>query len=120
LIAGYGGIQSILPGLLLAALAPLLLVGRAMYRARESLSVGISPLGAASGMLIAQALVLDPVVAYAHAIVLPSSSFTPGDWALFTISALSSGFYVTAMVSIARMAGSPVHVGSHRYEHPSN
>jgi len=79
-----------------------------------------SPLGAASGMLIAQALVLDPVVAYAHAIVLPGPSFTRGDWALLAISALSSGFYLIAMVSTARMADWPVRVGSHRHEHLRN
>jgi hypothetical protein len=114
LIAGYSGIQSIAPGVLLAAFVPLLLAGRARYRARGSLPVGISPLGAASGMLIAQALVLDPVVAYAHAIVLPGLSFTRGDWALLAISALSSGFYVTAMMSTARMAGSWVRAGYQR------
>lgn len=120
LIAGYGGIRGIVPGVLLAAIVPLLLVGRAKYRARGSLPIGVSPLGAASGMLIAWALVLDPIVGYAHAIVLPGLSFARSDWALLAISAVSSGFYVTAMVSTARMAGSRVHAGGHGYEHFGN
>ena len=88
------------PCLLVAVLAPLSLVAGSRYR-RHDWPAGLSPLSAASGMLIAQALVLDPIVAYAHAIVLPSAALTRVDWVLLAVSALSSAFYVSALTLAA-------------------
>jgi hypothetical protein len=81
-------------------LASLLLVAARRYRTHEW-PAGLSPLGAASGMLIVQALLLDPAAAYAHAIVLPGTALTRLDWLLLAASALSSAFYVSALASTA-------------------
>jgi hypothetical protein len=94
--------RGILPGVLMAVLAPLSLVAGSRYRVHDW-PAGLSPLSAASGMLIAQALVLDPIVAYAHAIVLPSTALTPLDWVLLVTTALSSAFYVSALTLAAPM-----------------
>ena len=106
LLTSYGSPGGLLPGAVLAGLVPLLLLGSGLDRARSSSPASLSPLGAASGMLIVLALVLDPIVASAHAIVLPGLSFTRLDWIFWATSALSSAFYVTAL-ALPLAAGAP-------------
>jgi hypothetical protein len=103
LIASYRPIQGSVAGALVAALAALLLGGD-LHRARVW-PPGPSPLSVAGAVLIAQALVLDPTVAYAHDIVLPGFSFTRLDWILIGTSALSSAFYMAAFTLAARTPG---------------
>ena len=108
LLTSYGSPGGLLPGAVLAGFAPLLLLGSGLNlnRARSSKPASLSPLGAASGMLIVLALVLDPIVASAHAIVLPGLSFTRLDWIFWGTSALASAFYVTAL-ALTTAAGTP-------------
>jgi hypothetical protein len=89
---------------LLAVLGAVLLAAGAVYRGRDW-PAGLSPLGVASGLLIVQALVLDPIVAYEHAIVLPSAAFSRLDWVLIATSVLSSAFYVSALALTASAPG---------------
>jgi hypothetical protein len=105
LLTSYGSPGGLLPGVVLAGFAPLLLFSTGFDRARSD-PARLSPLGAASGILIALALVLDPIVASAHAIVLPGLSFTRLDWIFWGTSALSSAFYVTAL-ALTTAAGAP-------------
>jgi len=97
LLTSYGVTGEIVPGVALAAVAPALLLNTGLYSARNAQAAGLSPIGVASGMLIALALVLDPIVASAHAIVLPGLSFGPLDWIFWGTSVLTSAFYVTAL-----------------------
>jgi hypothetical protein len=103
LIASYGPIEGSVAGALVAASAALLLAG-GLNSVRER-PAGMSPLAVASAVLIAQALVLDPIVAYAHDIVLPGLSFTRIDRMLIGTTALSSAFYMAAFTLAARIPG---------------
>ena len=104
LLTSYGSPGGLVTGVVLAGFAPLLLVSIGLDRVRPNPG-GLSPLGAASGMLIVSALVLDPIVAYAHAIALPGLAFTRLDWIFWGASALSSAFYVTALTLTIGIGG---------------
>jgi len=104
LLAAFLSIQGSVSAILLAVLAPLLLVAGRTHRT-HAWPAGLSPLGVASGMLIAQALLLDPIAAYAHAFVLPSTAGTRLDWALIGTAVLSGAFYVSALMLTAAGPG---------------
>jgi len=101
LIAGQGPTRVIATGVLLVTFVVLLVAGSGVERVRDGQPQTWSPLSVAGGTLIVQALALDPIVAYAHAIVLPGLSFNRLDWVLLGTSILSSALYVTVLASTA-------------------
>ena len=76
LIASQGPTKVIATWVLIVAFVVLLIAGSGGEDAPGAEPRSSSPLGAAGGMLIVQALALDPVAAHAHALVLPGSTFT--------------------------------------------
>jgi hypothetical protein len=102
LIASHRAISGTVAVALLAGLGPLVLFASGAQRTGGARMARLSPLRAASATLIAQAVALDPLVAYEHAIVLPGLSFSRFDWVLLGSTVLSSAFYVTAFALTAR------------------
>jgi hypothetical protein len=103
LIAGHGATKEVATGLLLVTLIVLLVAGSGAERPRGRKSEPWSSVRAAGGMLILQALALDPIVAHAHAIVLPGPLAAQLDWALIGTSVFSSALYVTVLALSAHV-----------------
>jgi drug/metabolite transporter (DMT)-like permease len=113
--AGLGGVVGIMgpksalpeasmaPWVLLAAAAPLALAGANIYRT-HAWPPGLSPLSAASGMLLVQVVGLAPVVALADAWILPGPCLERVDVTLLLLSGLASAVYAGSFV-LQRLSG---------------
>lgn len=97
---------------LLAAAAPLALAAGNVYRSR-AWPAGLSPLGAASGMLLVQVVALAPVVALTDSLVLPGPAFTLLDRTLLALAAFASAAY--AGLFVLQRRGGPLVVSQLGY-----
>lgn len=83
--------------ILLATSAPLALAAGNVYRSR-AWPVGLSPIAAASGMLLVQVVVLAPAVALTGSLVVPGTAFTRLDQTLLSLALIASLAYVGLFV----------------------
>lgn len=97
---------------LLAAAAPLALAAGNVYRSR-AWPAGLSPLGAASGMLLVQVVALAPAVVLTDSLVLPSTAFTLLDRTLLALAVLASAAY--AGLFVLQRRGGPLVVSQLGY-----